>query len=282
MAFIIRDFDWEDEEQAAKAATMFNDWDSVWPGGFTRGVPSTAAKVQEEHRRASHLAVLVVEHEGEFVGYCNLEAAPGQKDVSYIGLLGANEKVHGKGVGKMLLREMIRRVTEFGYKQVTLGTWAGNTKAVPLYKKTGFNWIPETDVFMRNFIPGLLAMPLVQTFLDGRDWYDCLERDLTVAPDDVTWNGMKVYPYRFRNGERTPGTLVRPGRGGIDRAGNARSRAGLPVPVRGRAGRTGVSGYMGSKSQKRREFGRCIDGRGGNRTGIERSGAIQRDGYNAN
>ena len=203
MAFIIRDFDWEDGEQAAKAATMFNDWDSVWPGGFTRGVPNTAAQVQEEHRRDSNLAVLVVEHEGEFVGYCNLEAAPGQKDVSYIGLLGANEKVHGKGVGKMLLREMIRRVTEYGYKQVTLGTWAGNTKAVPLYKKTGFHWIPETDVFMRNFIPGLLAMPLVQSFLDGRDWYDCLERDLTVAPDDVTWNGMKVYPYQFRNGERT-------------------------------------------------------------------------------
>ena len=202
MTFIIRDFDYEDVEQAEKAAVMFNDWDSVWPGGFTRGVPSTAAKVQEEHRRSSHLAVLVVEHEGEFVGYCNLEAAPGQKDVAYIGLLGANEKVHGKGVGKMLLREMIRRVTELGYKQVTLGTWAGNTKAVPLYKKTGFNWIPETDVFMRNFIPGLLAMPLVQTFLDGKDWYDCLERDLTVAPDDVTWNGMKVYPYRFRNGER--------------------------------------------------------------------------------
>lgn len=202
MSFNIQDFDWEDGEQAAKAAAMFNDWDSVWPGGFTRGVPNTAAQVQEEHRRDSNLAVLVVEHEGEFVGYCNLEAAPGQKDVSYIGLLGANEKVHGKGVGKMLLREMIRRVTEFGYKQVTLGTWAGNTKAVPLYKKTGFHWIPETDVFMRNFIPGLLNMPLVQTFLDGKDWYDCLERDLTVAPDDVTWNGMKVYPYRFRNGER--------------------------------------------------------------------------------
>ena len=192
MAFVVREFDHEDLGQAEKAAVMFNDWDSVWPGGFTRGVPSTASKVQEEHRRSSHLAVLVVEHEDEFVGYCNLEAAPGQKDVAYIGLLGANEKVHGKGVGKMLLREMIRRVAEAGYKQVTLGTWAGNTKAVPLYKKTGFNWIPETDVYMRNFIPGLLNMPLVQTFLDGKDWYDCLERDIVVAPDDITWNGMKV------------------------------------------------------------------------------------------
>ena len=202
MTFVVREFDWEDGEQAGKAAVMFNDWDSVWPGGFTRGVPSTAAKVQEEHRLSATLAVLVVEHEGEFVGYCNLEAAPGQKEVAYIGLLGANEKVHGKGVGKMLLREMIRRIAAAGYKQVTLGTWAGNTKAVPLYKKTGFHWIPETNVFMRNFIPGLLNMPIVQTFLDGKDWYDCLERELVVAPDDITWNGMKVYPYRFRNGER--------------------------------------------------------------------------------
>lgn len=103
----------------------------------------------------------------------------------------------------MLLREMIRRVTELGYRQVTLHTWAGNMKAVPLYKKTGFNWVPETEVFMRNFLPGILQMGLVQELLGDRDWYECMEREIVVAPDDLLWHGMKVYRYQFRNGERS-------------------------------------------------------------------------------
>lgn len=203
MTYVIRDFDVNNRNHCQRLADMFNDWDSSWPGGFTRGAKETVSQVEEEHRRSRHLAVLAVESDEEFVGYCNLEAQPGQKELAYIGLLGARLSAHGKGVGKLLLREMVRRVTDMGYKQVTLHTWGGNTKAVPLYKKTGFQWIPETDVFMRNFLPAILNMPIVKTFLDGRDWYECMEREIVVAPDNVTWNGMKVYPYFFRNGERT-------------------------------------------------------------------------------
>ena len=153
--------------------------------------------------RSRHLAVLVAEdaNSGDLVGYCDLEAQPGQKEKSYVGLLGARLSVHGKGVGKALIVEAVRRATEGGYREVTLYTWGGNTKAVPLYKKTGFNWVPDTDVYMRNFIPSALATPIVRAFLAGRDWYVHHQRDLTVAPDDVTWKGMKVFPYRFVAGE---------------------------------------------------------------------------------
>ena len=178
MTYTIHDFNVNNKEECQRLADMFNDWDSSWPGGFTRGVRMTASHVVEEHRRSRNLAVLVVESDEEIVGYCNLEAQPGQKELAYIGLLGARLSAHGKGIGKLLLREMVKRITELGYRQLTLHTWAGNTKAVPLYKKTGFQWIPETDVFMRNFLPAILNMPIVKTFLDGRDWYECLDREI--------------------------------------------------------------------------------------------------------
>jgi GNAT superfamily N-acetyltransferase len=190
-----------DLEDCRRVAEMFNDFDSAWPDGFTRGIQETAEHIRETLGRRRILTHLVAERGEEFVGYCNLEAAAGQTEVAYIDLLGARLSHHGKGVGKMLLREMVRRVTDFGYRQVTLYTWAGNTKAVPLYKKTGFHWVPDTDVFMRNYLPSLLNSPMGKAFFANRDWYECHERSLEIAPDDVTWKGMKVYPYRFRDGD---------------------------------------------------------------------------------
>ncbi len=202
MSYKVRDFDPDSAEDSEKLATLFNSFDSIWPGGFTHGIPDTAVSVQERHRRMRLLAVCVVEHEsGEFAGYCSLSSETGITDRAYIPLLGASPNHLNQGVGKMLLREMIRRVTANGFRQVTLHTWGGNLKAVPLYKKTGFHWEPETNVHMRNFIPGCLTIPEGKAFFAERDWYRCLKREIVVAPDEVIWHGRKVYPYRFRDGE---------------------------------------------------------------------------------
>ena len=205
MNFVIRDYLPDDLLEAERVAAMFNDFDSAWPGGFTRGDLQTGARIKERMSTTRRLAILVAQdaESGDIVGYCDIDAQPGQKETAYVGLLGARLSVHGKGVGKALIREAIRRSAEEGYREVTLYTWAGNTKAVPLYKKTGFHWVPDTDVYMRNFIPSVLASPIARDFLGDRDWYTLHDRDLTVAPDDVTWKGMKVYPYRFRSGEDT-------------------------------------------------------------------------------
>src|SRR5205085_6396527 len=125
-----------DAGDAEKLAAMFNDFDSAWPGGFTRGTLETAAGIRERMGRTHRLAILVADdtESGDFVGYCDLDAQPGQKETAYVDLLGARLSVHGKGVGKALLLEAIRRSAEGGYREVTLNTWGGNTKAVPLYK----------------------------------------------------------------------------------------------------------------------------------------------------
>ena len=135
------------------------------------------------------------------MGYCDLHAQTGNTDLAYIPWPGASPEHHGKGVGKALLLELIGRVTALGYRELTLNTWAGNMKAVPLYKKTGFNWEPESSVLMRNFLPGLLNSAPGKAFFSGRDWYKCMDRVIETAPDDTTWKGMRIFPYMFCEGE---------------------------------------------------------------------------------
>lgn len=222
MPYLVRDYRLDSIEDATRLAAMFNDFDSAWPGGFTRGLDETPDRIRRRMNRSRRQAVLVAVEmlegglEGDFVGYCDLEAQVGQREVAYVDLLGARLSHHGRGVGKLLLREMVRRVTALGYRQLTLHTWPGNTKAVPLYKKTGFQWVPDTDVFMRNFLPSILNSAAGRALFEKScvnaegsaadvscDWYTAMEREIKVAPDDVTWHGMKVYSYRFRKGDDT-------------------------------------------------------------------------------
>lgn len=199
--YTVREYDLDDPRDGERLAKMFNGFDSAWPGGFLRGMDADPDHLHQRMRQMQRLAVCVVQFEDSFVGYCDLHAQTGETDTAYIPLLGASLDHHGKGVGKMLLREMVRRVAKLGFRELTLHTWGGNMKAVPLYKKTGFHWEPETSVHMRNFLPGLLNSPAGKAFFAGRDWYTCFEREIVVAPDEVTWNGMKVFPYRFREGD---------------------------------------------------------------------------------
>lgn len=197
MEFIIRDFKVGDLEDAGLLAAMWNASDDGWPGGWTHGIPETAERVLEEKRKADRLAILVAEGEGQILGYCDLRQEHGRDDVAYIPLLNVRPSHHGQGLGKALLLEALKRTIDAGFRQLTLGTWAGNLKAVPLYKKTGFFWVPETSVWMQNFIPTALTLPIARDFFAGRDWYRTFQRELTVAPDESEWQGIKVFPYRF-------------------------------------------------------------------------------------
>jgi len=203
MSYVVREYKPNDLQEAGKLAAMWNASDEGWPGGWTGGVSITAERMLEDMSRHDHLADFVVEYGDEIVGYGSLSAQAGQKDLAYVPLLNVRPDHHGRGLGRRLLRAVIDRAIELGYRQVDLGTWAGNTKAVPLYKKMGFFWRPESNVHMQNFLPTILALPLAQPFFAQRDWYSCFRRELLVQPDDVEWHGVKVYPYEFEaNGER--------------------------------------------------------------------------------
>gem|GEM_PF-995622 len=202
MEYTLREFRMGDPHDAELLAAMWNASDAGWPGGWTRGVPEAAERILERKQKYDCIAMFVVEVDGEIVGYGDVEQEHGRDDVASLGLLNVRPDLHGKGLGKALILKVLERAIERGYRQLTLGTWAGNKKAVPLYKKTGFFWVPETNVWMQNYVPTALAMPIAKPFFAKHDWYGCFKRELEIIPDDIQWNGIKVYYYRFEeNGD---------------------------------------------------------------------------------
>ena len=215
---VIRDYG---ESMAEDVAQMWNTWDDLWPGGFTQGVPYTTERVKKQFGKSNALAILIAidQNDKKPVGSCTLYAHWRDKEAAYIGTLGVSHEALGKKVGKRLLLESIQRALEKGYSRVDLNTWAGNMKAVPLYKKIGMMWNPEMGgVQMEDYIPGILKHPLCSPFfipLSGNgDWYDAHVREPAQAPDDNERKGMAVFPYEFKHNENTLSvTIDRLGRG---------------------------------------------------------------------
>ena len=214
----IRDYD---ESLAQGIADMWNTWDELWPGSYTQGVPFTAERVRKQFGTLNAIAILIAmdKTQNKPVGSCTVFSHIRDKDAAYIGTLGVSPEVLSKKVGKSLLLESIQRVLKKGYTRVDLNTWAGNMKAVPLYKKIGMMWNPEMpSVHMEDYVPGILQHPLCSPFFESLSnddgWYDFHVRELNQAPDDYDHNGMIIYPYEFRNGNNSLSvTIDRLGRG---------------------------------------------------------------------
>jgi len=212
---------------AEGVAQMWNTWDELWPGGFTQGMPYTAERVQKQFGKSDALAILIaVDQESQKpLGSCTLFAHWRDKEAAYVGTLGVSPEALGKKVGKKLLLESILRAQEKGYTRVDLNTWAGNMKAVPLYKKIGMMWNPEiSGVNMEDYIPGILKHPLCSPFFTPESannaWYDMHVREPVQAPDEYEHKGMTVYPYEFTSEGNSLSIIVdRIGRGitAIDR-----------------------------------------------------------------
>ncbi|MBS3782381.1 MAG: GNAT family N-acetyltransferase, partial [Candidatus Thermoplasmatota archaeon] len=116
--------------------------------------------------------------------------------------LGVISRAKGKKYGKNLLLKTLEKAIEENIERVDLHTWSGNLKAMPLYKKIGMFWVPETSVYMQDYIPLLHQNDLTEEWFDVHpDWYRSQRRDLKQEPDGLTVEGMKIYRYRFEEGE---------------------------------------------------------------------------------
>ena len=191
---------------AAGIAEMFNSWDDLWPGGFTSGVPYDEERVRKTYDKIRALAILIAidSESSKPVGFCSLMQHWRDEDAVYIGLLGVSPEALSKKVGKRLLLKAMKIAIEKGYQRVDLHTWAGNLRAVPLYKKIGLMWNPEADgVHLEGFIPEILKHPLAAPFWkdveDISAWYEFQQRELEQAPDDIIDQGMHIYNYKFEN-----------------------------------------------------------------------------------
>jgi len=192
------------DADAESVSRMWRESASAWPGGGpSGGEDSTPSRVRQEQRDLSTLATYIafLPHpstgEERAVGYCSLFEYTGQADTAYVGTLSAHPAWHGKGVGRDLLRAALQRTVEMGYTRLDLNTWAGNLKAVPLYKKSGYFWVPDTTVKMENYLPLIFRLPAAQQFFQRADWYADLKRELDVKPDEEKHGHTEVYTYRW-------------------------------------------------------------------------------------
>jgi len=192
------------KEEAPKLAELFNSFDreGLWPGGFTGGVPYTAERILDSFPVAvKNICILVSTHNGEFTGICTLHPHPEDAEAAYIGLLGVHPDYLGKGHGKALILKSLQIATENNFRRVDLDTWAGNLRAVPLYKKCGMFWVPKTSVRMQDYIPGIINFSLAKDFFKKHDWYLSQKRKLDLVPDEFGLEEMEVFPYEFSEDE---------------------------------------------------------------------------------
>jgi len=189
---------------AGKLAELFNSFDrgDLWPGGFTGGVPFTAERVLSSFPAGvKNITVLISTDRGKFTGICSLHPHGEDAEAAYIGVFGAHPDYVGKGHGKAMILKALEVAADHGFKRVDLNTWAGNMRAVPLYKKSGMFWVPETSVYMQDFVPGILAFPLAREFFKKHDWYSSQVRRLDLVPDEFKIDEMEVFPYEFTAGK---------------------------------------------------------------------------------
>jgi len=191
-------------EDAQKLAELFNSFDreGLWPWVFTGGVPFTAERVLSSFPAGvKNICVLISTCEGKFTGICSLHPHPEDAGAAYIGLFGVHPDFLDKKHGKTLILRAIQTAADNGYKRVDLNTWAGNMRAVPLYKKSGMFWVPETSVYMQDYVPGIMTFPLAQAFFKKHEWYSSQMRKLELVPDEFKLEKMEVYPYEFAEGK---------------------------------------------------------------------------------
>jgi len=201
-------------KMAEDLAAMYNTWDNLWIGGFTQGVPFDAQRVRDRYDKMSAIDILIAvkKSDSKPVGSCTLHEHWRDRDAAYVGVLGVSPEALGKKVGKKLLLRAIEIVRFKGYERVDLNTWAGNMRAVPLYKKVGLMWNPEGEgVHMEDYIPGILEHPLCKPFFENmteNEWYEWLQRDVKQSPDRMKHKNMDVYEYKFQRGEDTLTVMV--------------------------------------------------------------------------
>lgn len=182
-------------QYAAGVAKMWNESRDSWGGDDS---VMTADQVLEKESNSTNLFLYLALVDGEVAGYCSLSEYREDSNALYIPLLNVHPDYHGHKLGKQLVLNAVNKTVELGWPRLDLFTWAGNTKAVPLYKKCGFFWEDRDDsVHLMNFIPTILQLECLKPFFDQYSWYDTSKRTLEVKPDGYKHNGYTFYEYEW-------------------------------------------------------------------------------------
>ncbi|QRG69001.1 GNAT family N-acetyltransferase [Brevibacillus choshinensis] len=187
-------------EWAQAVAEMWNASRDSWGGGNSI---TTAEQIRQEEASSDALAVYLAIAGDRVVGYCSLAEYREDTGALYIPLLNVRPEYHGKKVGRLLLARVLDETVKLGWPRLDLYTWAGNTKAVPLYKKFGFFWEDRDDsTHLMNMIPTVLRTEALAPYFEEIDWYQDSTREIVVEPDGRKDNGFDYFTYSWEKGEK--------------------------------------------------------------------------------
>lgn len=134
--FIIRDYQQGDFEGIAYL------WDVTDMGNRWRGDDDKT--IGESIKIGGKMLILEEKSSGKICGTSWMTFDGRRIHLHHFGIL---PEYQGKGVSKMLMQASLKHVKEKGY-QVKLEVHKSNLKAINLYKKSGFEYLGDYDVYI--------------------------------------------------------------------------------------------------------------------------------------
>ena len=112
--------------------------------------------------RIKHSHIYLIYAQGELVGEMDYKVDPAYvykkvKGTAWIGITIGEETGRGKGIGYQSLRYLEGKIKLEGLKRIELGVFEFNTRAVKLYRKSGYKEIARIEEF---------------TYWQGKMWQD--------------------------------------------------------------------------------------------------------------
>ena len=144
-------------------------------------------------RGRSKYPTLVAEYNGKVIAFATNYPHWEEKNNYYIGLLLTHPEYRGKGAGRKLIIRCLEKAVKEKFDILSLHTWASN-RAMRLYQRTGFAWIPGSAVYMINFSPQLLKYDEIKSIIDEPKK---LITHLTEPPTRISVNGHIAWMYKW-------------------------------------------------------------------------------------
>lgn len=203
---LIRTIEYNKQDCAALARcyNSFKDSDS-WPEGFGGSFVFTGEffeRLLENEDLTAWFIANAPDDNTKIIGVSLCNRSWDIHNAWHIALLGVDPAYQGQKYGKALLLLSTQFAMEKKARLIALHTWGGNLKAMPLYKKQGYKWRPDTSVFMENYIPQILNFPIFQEFFSENYWYDVFKPNLTQEPDLEFADKMAIYEYNFEKNNK--------------------------------------------------------------------------------
>jgi ribosomal protein S18 acetylase RimI-like enzyme len=198
---------------AAAVADMWNRSTESWGGGHSR---RTAESIIQDMDSTINLHVFLAVDGDEVVGFCSFSHYMLDEGALYVPLLNVRPDYHNRKLGKTLILHAVAKTVELGWPRLDLFTWAGNTKAVPMYKKCGFFWEKKDDgVHLMNYIPTVLQTEALEPYLQNLDWYEDSTRSIQIKPDGESRSGkFDIFQYTWqKDGQELQVEFEKTGRG---------------------------------------------------------------------